>query len=245
MKKRVMITGAAGLIGGILIDKFKESYDLVLMDRVPVGHLESVVANITDLDVIRDAFSGVDTVLHLAAEPDMNAKWGIVLKDNIITTYNVFEASRLEGVKNIIFASSNHAVGMWELKSPEFPLHLLESPPSIDHTVQPRPDGYYGVSKCFGEALGRFYSDEYGIGFIGLRIGTVTKEDDPTENPRWRSTWLSHRDLAHLFGCCLNSEGIEFDIFYGISGNTRRFWDLGHARDIIGYDPEDDAESFY
>jgi nucleoside-diphosphate-sugar epimerase len=103
-----------------------------------------------------------------------------------------------------------------------------------------RPDGFYGVSKAAGEAIARMYYDLYGLESICLRIGSVLKDDDPRKNPRYASTWLSHKDLVQLVTKCLLSN-VKFGIYYGVSNNKKRFWDISNAESEINYQPEDDA----
>jgi nucleoside-diphosphate-sugar epimerase len=103
-----------------------------------------------------------------------------------------------------------------------------------------RPDGFYGVSKAAGEAIARMYYELYGLESICLRIGSVTKADDPGANPRMRSTWLSHRDLVQLVKCSLTAD-VKFGIFYGVSNNKKRFWDIADAERELGYHPVDDG----
>jgi hypothetical protein len=174
-----------------------------------------------------------------------------VLPNNIVATYNVFAAARQAGVPRLIFASSNHAVGMFELDEPYARIRQgnyadLDPAtfPRIDHTVRIRPDGYYGISKAFGEAMGAYYAENCGMSVICLRIGTVNRHNSPMRDIRHMATWLSHRDLAQLIDRCLSVEGLRFEIFYGVSGNTWHFWDLAHAERVLGYAPQDNAETY-
>ena len=116
--------------------------------------------------------------------------------------------------------------------------------PRVDHTVRIRPDGYYGVSKAYGEALGAYYAENFGMSVICLRIGTVNRHNSPQRDVRHMATWLSHRDLAQLVDRCLGVQGVRFEIFYGVSNNTWRFWDIEHARRVLGYAPQDNAETY-
>ena len=102
-----------------------------------------------------------------------------------------------------------------------------------------RPDSYYGVSKCFGEALGRYYVDAFGLSVICLRIGSFQPRP---RGERQLATWISYRDTAQLVWRGIESD-LPFGIFYGISGNTRAYWDIANARELLGYAPEDDAET--
>jgi uronate dehydrogenase len=153
--KRILITGAAGKIGSVLRKGLRGSYPLIrLLDIAPLGAADTgeelYVTDIQDIAALEKAVTGVDCVVHLAGM-STEAGWEKVLRLNIEGCYNVFEASRRAGVKRIIFASSNHAVGF----------HRRER--FIDTNVVPRPDTRYGVSKVFGEALGRLYADKYGL----------------------------------------------------------------------------------
>jgi uronate dehydrogenase len=160
--------------------------------------------------------------------------------NNIDGTKNIFESARLHGVKRIIFASSNHTTGVYEGSPPD--LHMKNDPDLITVGNPIRPDGFYGVSKVTGEALARMYYDLYGLESICLRIGSVLKDDDPRNNPRYLSTWLSHKDLVQLVTKSLLSE-IKFGIYYGVSNNKKRFWDISNAESDINYQPEDDASN--
>ena len=248
-KKRVLITGASGRIGKAMAERLGDRYRLRLLYNrtVPAEHEaaaaqaresgqaaaiegtphEAVIGNAADLDAMVRACSGVDAVLHLAADPAVQAPWESILNANIIGTYNVYEAAHRAGCNKIIFASSNHATGFYEKEgvytTPEMPV---------------RPDSYYGVSKAFGEALGRYYVDQYGMSVICLRIGSFQPKP---HGVRQLSTWLSHRDMAQLSWRGIEAD-VPFAVVYGISGNTRAYWDISSARELLGYAPEDNAE---
>ena len=254
-RKRVLITGAEGTIGSLLRPALAESYDVVAVTREPAD-FPSHVADIADLDAIRGAFRGIDTAIHLAATASVTAPWSDVLSSNIVGTYHVFEAARLAGVERIVFASSNHAVGGYEVDgAPD--IYDPSDPRRYDHGAEIRPDSLYGVSKVFGEALGRLYSDRHGMRVVCLRIGSVTPDDDPsTESElevapertptsfdrrrRRAAVWLSHRDLVELVRCSLEAD-VRFAVVYGVSDNAGRFWDLDGARRLVGFVPRDGA----
>lgn len=255
--KTVLITGAEGNIGSSLRQGLANRYMLRALTLRPQPNFDSFAADITALDAILPAFAGVDAVIHLAGSPSVQTPWDDILHNNIIGTYNVFEASRRAGVRQIVYASSNHAVGMYEEeRAPE--LYGRRSGILIDDRLPLRPDSLYGVSKCFGEALGRFYSERYGISVYCLRIGSAREDDDPASEAarhgsewlglsesdnlrRMAATWQSKRDLTSEVGCCLDADDVRFGIFYGVSANPYRFWDLEHARVVIGYVPQDSA----
>ena len=159
----MLITGAAGLIGGVLRQTLWENYQIRGLDALPVSGFDSLVADISELQPILPAFQGVEVVVHLAGDPGQDASWDSVMRNNIIGTRNVFEAARQGGAKRIVFASSNHETGMYEQDHPYSAIVAGDyeglNPrqfPIVDHRLPIRPDGLYGVSKAFGEALGRY-----------------------------------------------------------------------------------------
>jgi NAD+ dependent glucose-6-phosphate dehydrogenase len=245
LRKTVLITGAGGLVGSILREALAERYHLRLLSNIPIPDTDAIVADITDMDAMRSACQGVDSVIHLAAVVNHRAAWDEILPNNIVGTYNVYEAACQAGVSQVIFASSNHAVGMYDLENaPEI---YRTGQPLLDHRVPVRADGYYGVSKAFGEELGRYYADLRSLRVICLRIGVVAHADYPRAGggeslERLAAIWLSHRDLVQLVEKCLLADHVNFDLFYGISANPNRFYDLEHPRDIIGYVPEDRSD---
>jgi uronate dehydrogenase len=169
----------------------------------------------------------VDMVIHLAAIAD-EASFDDILAGNLTTTYSVFEAARRAGVRRVVFASSNHVTGFYPRGEPVGP----------DDPV--RPDGFYGVSKAFGEALGRLYAEKYGLQVVCLRIGTFAERP---ATPRQLSTWLSPRDCIQLVRCCLDAREVGFTVVYGVSANTRSWW-KDDAAVSLGYRPQDNAEEF-
>ncbi|CAN5539074.1 MAG: NAD(P)-dependent oxidoreductase [Chloroflexi bacterium] len=253
--KRVLITGANGTIGTALREHLGDRYELTALTRSPAD-FPSHLGDIVDLDAILPAFQGVDSVVHLAATPSVTAEWDEVRDSNLIGVYNVYEAARRNGVPQVVFASSNHAVGMYEVDgAPE--LYELDDPRVYDHTVPVRPDSLYGASKVFGEALGRYYVDRHGLRVICLRIGAVQPGDSPTvglalevdpdrltveeQRQRTRALWLSQRDCAGLVAAALDADHVTWAVVYGISDNPRRFYDLSHAREVLGFEPRDSA----
>ncbi len=250
--RKVLVTGSSGLIAGLLFRGLSERYDFTGLDIKPLDHptVPTIVGDLAVIEEVREASEGVDAVVHLGAASDQYSSWESVLPNNLIATRNVFEACCDAGVKRVVFASSNHAVGMHELDDPysrirEGTYEGLDSDniPQIDHTVQIRPDGPYGISKAYGEATGAYYAENFGLKVACLRIGTVNAGNRPM-NPRDIATWCSHRDILQLIRLCLEIEPLQFDIFYGVSDNKWRFWDIDHARDVLGYAPQDNAEDY-
>jgi len=250
---RVLLTGAEGTIGTAVREHLGDRFELVSLTLTP-QRFPSHVADISDLGAIEPAFEGVEAVVHLAASPAIETPWDEVLRNNLVGSYNVFEAARRAGVSRVVFASSNHAIGMYELDGAPG-LYEVGDDRRYDHTAELRPDSLYGVSKAYGEALGRFYKERHGLRVFCLRIGAVRANDDPTvpsENPlldldadgrrnRMRAVWLSRRDCAELIARCLEVEDVSWAIVYGVSANPRRFWDLEHARELLGWEPQDAA----
>jgi len=257
-KQRVLMTGAEGTIGTALRTLLADRYDLRALTLQPAA-FPSHVANIADLDAILPAFVGIDTVVHLAASPAVETPWEEILPNNLIGTYNVFEAARRQGVGAVIFASSNHAIGMYELEgAPD--IYEVDDPRCYDHTVEVRPDSLYGVSKIYGEALGRYYHDRHGLRVYCLRIGAVRANDDPvaaevfatsptflnltnteSRRKRMRAVWFSQRDCAELIAACLEAKDVSWAIVYGISANPGAFWDMSSAKELLGFEPQDSA----
>ena len=250
--RKVLITGVTGLIGGIVLNDLKGDYEVAGLARRPMEGIMHIQGSITDLQSILPAFEGQDAVVHLAADASMFAPWESALPNNFIGTYNVYEACRIHGVKRVVFASSNHATGMYERDHPYH--HIVKGEydkvdvwpiPQVNHKSEIRPDGYYGISKAYGEAMGRYYMEEHGISVICLRIGSLVAWNNPTRDIRNFATWLSHRDQAQLVRKSLEApQSLRFDIFYGVSNNKWRFWDTEHGREVIGYQPQDNAEEF-
>jgi uronate dehydrogenase len=232
--KRVLITGSAGHIGRVLREGLKGRYPLVrladIAAQAPAEAGEEIVkADITDPAQLAQAMEGIDCVVHLAGIADEDT-WDRIRRMNIEGCYNVFEAARMAGVKRVIFASSNHAVGF----------HRRDR--MIDDQVTPRPDSRYGVSKVFGEAVGRLYADKYGLSVACLRIGSFRPDDRPTA-PRHLYTWISHRDTVQLVQRAIDHPDYHFVVVYGVSNNARNRWDNSNAR-WLGYQPQDDAERY-
>jgi uronate dehydrogenase len=230
-QKTILITGAAGGVGGHLRRELAGRYALRLSDRRPVGKLApgETFAR-ADIARMADALritKRVDAIIHLGGY-SVEGSWDDILPANIVGCYNVFEAARRNRVPRILFATSNHAVGFYPREQ------------TIDHQVPVRPDGRYGLSKVFGEALGSLYADKYGLRVFCMRLGNV--HDVPVDKRRL-SIWQSPRDLAQLVTIGLEHPDIRFEIVYGISANTRAWYDNSNAA-RLGYRPRDDSEPY-
>jgi nucleoside-diphosphate-sugar epimerase len=241
-KKKLLITGINGVVGSVLKDRLSGDYEIYgLARRGPfTDHL--LKADIADYPQVSEAFRQCrpEYLVHLAADPRVDAGWDSVLQSNIIGTHNVYEAAREFKVKRIIFASTNHVTGAYEGFGQELHLHTQNEPIVIKPGDPIRPDSDYGVSKAFGEALARYYCTRWGIESVCLRIGSVLRNDNPGQHPRFRKTWLSYRDLEQLVRKSLEAK-VTFGIYYGVSNNRGAFWDISNARMELGYEPQDDG----
>ena len=231
----VLITGAAGLIGTVLRGGLPErGWSLRCLDLAPVTDQrpgqEHVVADVTDLGAMVDAAAGTTAIVHLAGIAT-EASWPEIRDVNIEGTYVALEAARRAGVGRVVLAGSNHATGF----TPRPVVGLLR-----EADAPPRPDTYYGVSKAAMEALGSLYHDRYGLDVVCLRIGSAFAEPTST---RHLSTWLSPADQVGLVDAALRAPSPGFAVIWGVSGNTRNWWDLTAAR-ALGYEPADDAEVY-
>ena len=229
--KTILITGAAGNVGSHLRRELAGRYNLRLSDIVPVKAMspgeKQARGDVAKMADMLRVTKGVDAVVHLGGF-SAEGPWESILHANIIGCYNVFEAARRNGVKRVLFASSNHAAGFYKRDV------------KIDHRVYPRPDSRYGVSKAFGEQIGSLYADKYGLEVFCMRIGNV---NPVPPDKRRLSIWISPRDLARLVSVGIENPNISFEIVYGVSDNKRSWYDNSNAR-RLGYLPQDDAEIY-
>jgi uronate dehydrogenase len=226
--KTILITGAAGDVGTHLRRELAGKYRIRASDLRPLAKIADETYMRADISKMADCLritKGVDAVVHLGGY-SVEGPWEGILSANIIGCYNVFEAARRNGVKRILFPTSNHAVGFYRRDH------------TIDHRVYIKPDSRYGVSKVFGEALGSLYADKYGMQVFCMRIGNVNPK--PIDKRRL-SIWFSPRDLAQLVTIGIEHPQIRFEIVYGISGNKRAWYDNANAY-RLGYRPQDDSE---
>lgn len=253
MARRIAITGAEGLIGGVLRAGLGDAGEIVPLTLTPQP-FPSLVADITDEAALGRAFAGVDAVVHLAATATLAAEWRDVLRNNIGGTRQVFETAARAGVRTVVFASSGHVLGGAEQRAGPS-LYDLDDPRVFDETTPPEPDTLYALGKVYGEALGYHYAHARGLRVISVRFGTVLADNDPKSPvpgrgrsaslslaeryPRIRAKWLSHRDCCQLVRCCLDAE-VRHAVIFGTSNNPRQIWSLRSAR-ALGYVPLDAA----
>ncbi|MGD9883880.1 MAG: NAD-dependent epimerase/dehydratase family protein [Reyranella sp.] len=228
--RRIVFTGAAGGIGTMIRPLLAKIYPgLILSDKVEPKDLQPgetfVAADLARPDEVAAAVEGADSVIHLGGY-SVEGPWDSILQSNIIGCYNLFEAARQAGVKRVIFASSNHAVGFYPRKR------------RIGTDVTVRPDSRYGVSKAFGEAVGALYADKHGMIVTCLRIGNVGPR--PLDVRRL-AIWLLPEDLVQLIRIGLDHPDIRFEILYGASDNATAWWDNARASEL-GYRPTGKSE---
>jgi len=224
---RVLITGAAGAIGSMLVRGMGERHELRGLDCVAMPGLEdAIVGDIGDFDTLADAVRGMDAVIHLA-----NVKGGDPWEDalkSMVGTYNVFEAARQSGVRRVAYASR---AGL---------LPRSFYPRTLQRTVDmlPRPESYYSISKVFGESIGYMYSARFDMEVVAVRIGNFKRDRDQPEHPHH----LSHGDCVRLFEQAITQPGVEFEAVFGVSDSDWPLYDLDHGRRVIGYEPQDRSE---
>lgn len=240
--RRVLVTGAAGRIGTALYQELRGAYAFRLTDRDPslleretAPGDEASLLDITDRVACLAACAGVDTVVHLAADPWPDADFvGSLLPNNLLGTYAIFDAAARAGCRRVIFASSVHAV-----------MGYTDGWP-VDEADPVWPVNMYGVSKCFGEATARAFVSMTGLSAIALRIGAYEAPwiaEEPT--PENLSMFLSARDLNQLIRRCIEAEGIDFAILHAISDNREKRLSIEAARQLVGYAPVDDGFALY
>ena len=265
---RILVTGAHGRVGEGLKLHLADQHEFTVLDREDHPDYDTHVADVADYDAIRPAFDDQDAVIHLAAYPTTDGTWEQVHDSNLVGMHNVLEAASDAGVEQFIFASSIHAAGMYEEENaPD--LYELDFDLTVTHEDPERPDSYYGASKAFGEDWGRYYVEcrEHPTQFYAIRIASIRQapydnpygdaekgvedgdwergsEEYETQAKRLKGTWLSERDWAQLVELCLADEDVTFDVFFGTSENERGWYDIEHAKEVLGYEPQDRAEDW-
>lgn len=228
---RILITGAGGSLGRMLRERLAGSFDLIRLSDVAamapaVKGEETVQCDLGDEAAVHAICKDMDAIVHLGGQAT-EAPWSVVHNANILGAINLWEGALRGGVDRVLFASSNHAVGLWRRSD------------VLDHTAPARPDGRYGLSKAFGEDMAKLYAYKHGVRGFCMRIGSCFPK--PVDH-RMLSTWMSYGDCERLVRTGLAADYV-YEIVYGISRNTRAFWDNSNAY-RLGYDPQDNAETY-
>jgi len=222
--RRVLVTGAAGNIGTAWTAHARTAgrYELRLTDVRADPSTGITPADLADLGALKSLCEGIDTVVHLAGDPDPSGTWASVHRANIEGTYNVFVAAKAAGCRRVVYASSIHAVSGYSAD-----VQVKTSEPV-------NPGDVYGVTKCFGEALGRYMAEQEGLSVIAIRIGAF-------DNPDQADAFISRRDMCQLIDRCIEADGMAFAVVHGLSENRYKRLDLTDTRRLLGYAPQDDA----
>jgi uronate dehydrogenase len=229
---RLLLTGAAGNLGQVLRPRLKAYCDVLRVShRKDVGPAQAGeeinVCELSNAAQVQAMMDGVSAVVHMGGV-STEQPWEPILAGNIVGMVNLYEAARLKKVPRIIFASSNHVTGFYRQDE------------VINTRMPPKPDGFYGLSKAFGEDLAELYWQRWGIETVSLRIGSSFPEP---KDRRMLSTWLSYDDLERLVVAALTAPVVGHSIIYGMSDNQSTWWDNTHARHI-GYKPQDSSDVF-
>ena len=233
LPQRLLLTGAAGGLGRVLRESLKPfTRQLRLSDIADLAPASSSqeeiqLCDLADKAAVDALVQGCDAIVHLGGI-SVERPFEEILEANIRGVFNLYEAARRHGVQRVVFASSNHVIGFYPQTQ------------RLDTTVPHRPDGYYGLSKAFGEDLANFYFDRYGIETVSIRIGSSFTEP---RDRRMLSTWLSYRDLTELVRRSLITPQVGHTVVYGASDNPAGWWDNAGARHL-GFVPQDSSEVF-
>jgi nucleoside-diphosphate-sugar epimerase len=249
-RPKVLITGASGLIGGLVLRDLAHRYAFSGLSRRPVAGIPYTVASITDLDAIRPAFAGVEIVLHLGGSVTVD-DWDDQVATTAVGTLNVFRAAQEAGVPKLVFMSSGSTMCGWEWDDglPYGRLACgqwdgLEDWPLLDQDTPARPDSPYAVAKLFGEHVGRYFSDRYGMQVIVIRLGAVLAEDRPIVIRNFPG-YLAQADAVQMIDRCLSaSPAIRYQIFDAISENWSRWRSTDPAKQLLGWRPTGTSDRF-
>jgi thioester reductase-like protein len=229
----VLVTGAAGNIGSYFAEQAHQRYTLRLMVHSPAPELEAygevVQGDLADLERMKELCAGIDTVVHLAGNPDPNAVWADLVNPNIFGCYNIFVAAKAAACRRVIFASSIHAVSGY--------------PPDVQVKTGEavNPGDLYGVTKCFGEALGRYMAEHEGLSVIAIRIGAFQPRESALKGGiEMMDAFLSRRDMQQLLEKCIEVEDLQWALLHGLSDNRFKRLDLSDTKRLVGFEPHDD-----
>lgn len=262
--ERVLVTGVHGLIASAVyrslvsrperyevygLARRAEPSERATKQRLDIPADRFILGDMADPKVVDKACESMDTVVHMAADPRPEADWNSLLLSNIVSTKNTFDAAVRMGVGRVVYASS--IMVSWGYQADEPYKSVAEGRfedvegkqvPKITHESPTRPTGHYASTKLWGEALARYSADVEGLSALCLRIGWVNAEDHP-QRPEAGAFWCSQRDVVQLVERAIEApEDLKFGIFYAVSDNQWRWVDIDHARDVLGFVPQDSAE---
>ena len=250
IRPKVLITGANGLIGGLVLRNLSDRYEFSGLSRHPVEGIPYTTASVADLEAVRGAVRGMDMVLHLAGETKNDDNWDDHFQVTAGGTINVLRAAVEAGVRRVVFMSTGSTMCGWEWDDslpygrlargdrdvPEWKL--------LDHETPPRPDSPYGVAKLFGEAAARWFSDRTPLSVLVIRLGAVLASNRP-ELIRHFPGFLAQEDAVQMIDRCLSAPpSVRFGIFDAISENSLRWRDTTPAKEILGWQPTGSSDRF-
>ena len=251
-RPKVLVTGASGLIGGLVVRNLADKYEFSGLNRSKVEGIKSTQADIADLEAIRPAFEGIDMVVHMSAETKDLSNWDKIIRNSIEGTVNVFRAAADAGVKRVVFGSSggtmcgherDESLPYGKLAAGEF--DKVTAPwPLLDHNDVPRADAPYAIAKLFGEHTGRWFSDVYGMSVLCIRLGAVLDTDKP-KLLRHFPGFLSQADCVQIVEKSLAAPmSLKWAVYDAISENKYRWRDTSFAKEVLGWQPTGSADIY-
>lgn len=231
---RIALSGAGGQLGKLLRTVLPtRGYQLRASGHTtplpPLTEGEDVMhGDLRDPAVVDRLLQDADVLIHMAGT-SVERPLPEIIDNNLRSLYEIYEGARRQRVRRVIFASSNHAIGMYPVTE------------TLRTDCEFRPDGFYGLSKMWGEGMARLYWDKHGIETVCIRIGSCVAR--PNE-PRHLSTWLGHDDFVHLVDRSIKAADVGFAVVWGVSANTRSYWDNREAAARLQYLPTQNAEDF-
>jgi uronate dehydrogenase len=235
-KLKVLVTGTQGRVGPQLTAPWRERYDLRTFDlKADLDDPTAFQGDLQDVEVLKRAMEGVDVVVHLAATADEAPFIEDLVPNNIIGLHNTFQAALEAGVRRMVFASTVQAMS-----------NGLSQRENVSALDPPRPSSLYGTTKAYGEVLGRYYHDKHGLEFVAIRIGAFQPYDSELlKRRRLIDIWLSPHDAIQLFQKAIETPGVDYAVVHGTSRTPVERMGLAEAREVLGYEPMDNAEDYF
>ena len=238
--KRVLLTGATGRIGASIFEAMREKYWFRLAARRiekmgDAGEHEKISLDVADLDACQEACRGIDTVLHLAADPSpASGFYESLLDNNIKGAYNIFRAAKDQGCQRVVYASSIQLIE-------GYPLDTQAGPDMPTKAVN-----MYGACKAFAESTAHYFAAKEGLSCLCVRVGNYQgNSDSMVADARRLSAWISERDMNQLFERCIDVEDLPYAILHAVSDNRFKRLDIRSTRELVGYEPQDNSFDFF